>query len=316
LLEADGGLKAKELAEKCEVSERQIYRDIKALKAAKVPIYFAKEEGYKIMPVFFLPPLRFSLVEALAILLGCEAFSKHKGTPYHRASETAVSKIIASLPSNIKNTACKSVKSVLYDTAPIVDYTACQKIFANLEEARRSKRSVEINYYTMERHELTKRLINPYGLIYRVSTWYLVAYCHWRKEILMFRIDRIKELKETSKNFEIPSSFSLEEYMGDAWQVVRGKSQFVRLRFSSSIAERILENKWHRSQILEVLKDGSVIMTIQVGGLSEVISWILGFGKEVEVLEPKELREMVAETAKAILEVNRFSLNKNPGQNL
>lgn len=304
LLEADGNLRAKELAEKCGVSERQIYRDIRTLQAANVPIYFLKNEGYKIMSNFFLPPLRLSLCEALALLLGCESISKHKGTPYQEASEIAVNKILAALPPKIREAAVKSAEGVLCDTAPLVNYTSCQKMFAHLEEARRNGKTVKINYYTMERHKLTKRLVDPYGIIYKINTWYLVAYCHWRNEVKMFRVDRIKELNEISKNFEIPPNFSLEEYMGNAWQVVRGESRLVKLCFSPSVAERVLENKWHHTQTLKVSDDGSAIMTIRVSGLSEILSWILGFGKEVEVLAPKKLKEMVAGTARAILEVN------------
>jgi len=302
LLEADGNLRAKDLAEKCEVSKRQIYRDIEALRLAKVPIY--SKNGYKIMPGFFLPPLSFSLSEALAIFLGCESVFKQKGVPYYQASEAAMNKILALLPDNIKDTVLKLKKSVLYDTIPFVDYTSCREIFASLEEARQSRKRIKISYYTMERHEMTKRVIDPYGLIYKKNTWYLVAYCHWRNEIKMFRVDRIKELEKTAQSFEIPKDFSLGEYMGDAWQVVRGKSQLVKLCFSPSVAERILENKWHNTQILELLKDGSVVMKIRVSGLSEILSWVLGFGKDVEVLEPKELKEMVLETAKAVLEIN------------
>jgi len=302
LLEADGNLRAKDLAEKCEVSKRQIYRDIEALRLARVPIY--SKNGYKIMPGFFLPPLSFSLSEALAVFLGCESVSKQKGVPYYQASEAAMNKILALLPDNIKDTVLKSKKSVLYDTTPLVDYTSCREIFASLEEARQSRKRIKIGYYTMERHKLTKRLVDPYGLIYKMNTWYLVAYCHWRNEIKMFRVDRIKELEKTAQSFEIPKDFSLGEYMGDAWQVVRGKSQLVKLCFSPSVAERILENKWHNTQILELLKDGSVVMKIRVSGLSEILSWVLGFGKDVEVLEPKELKEMVLETAKAVLEIN------------
>ncbi len=265
---------------------------------AGVPIYF--DNGYKITRGFFLPTLHFSLSEALALVMSSGILAQYRGTPFSEAASSAITKILAVLPPEIRESSTEIAEKVLYNAQPIVDYSKHKDIFARLEEARRAKKRVKMEYYTLERDAITKRLVDPYGLINRLNTWYLVAYCHWRKEIKMFRIDRIRKLEVTSQTFEIPLDFSLEDYMGDAWQVIRGESHLVKIKFTCNAAKRVVEDRWHPSQILEIHKDGSVIMTVLVSGLSEIASWVLSFGGEAEVLEPKELREKIRKSVSSL----------------
>ena len=67
------------------------------------------------------------------------------------------------------------------------------------------------------------------------------------------------------------------------------------IKFDPSLERYLKENIWHPSQVFKKEKDGNVILTLEVGGLVEVMSWVLGFGRQAEVLEPEHLRKAVAE---------------------
>jgi predicted DNA-binding transcriptional regulator YafY len=104
----------------------------------------------------------------------------------------------------------------------------------------------------------------------------------------------------TSDRYTIPPDFDANEFFGSSWGiVVDGKARTVRLRIRDTELARIMsETVWHPSQVLEKRKDGSAIMTLRVTDTVELCSWILRWGEMVEVLEPRELREEVMNTAK------------------
>ena len=101
LIKARRNLNRRDLAEECEVSVRTIQRDINSLSYAGVPIFWA-EDGYEIMPDFFLPPVNLNLEEALYLAIAAKASCEGKGESYQRKVESALSKIVASLPSEVQ----------------------------------------------------------------------------------------------------------------------------------------------------------------------------------------------------------------------
>ncbi|MBD3183889.1 HTH domain-containing protein [Candidatus Poribacteria bacterium] len=101
LIKAQRNLHRKDLARKCEVSVRTIQRDIDTLSYAGVPVFWA-DEGYEIMPDFFLPPMNLSFEEAFHLVLAAEAFSEDIDKSKRQTIETAISKIIARLPNETR----------------------------------------------------------------------------------------------------------------------------------------------------------------------------------------------------------------------
>ncbi|HEY9787673.1 MAG TPA: WYL domain-containing protein [Candidatus Obscuribacterales bacterium] len=77
-----------------------------------------------------------------------------------------------------------------------------------LEKALIDHRSVKVKYYSFVRESVDAVTLNPLTILKEEGLWRMVAYCHERKEVLLFRIDRIKELMETSQRFEAPKDFA------------------------------------------------------------------------------------------------------------
>ena len=87
--------------------------------------------------------------------------------------------------------------------------------------------------------------------------------------------------------------------MRDSFGVIHTDVERVMIKFDPSLERYLKENIWHPSQVFKKGKDGSVVLTMEVGGLVEVMSWVLGFGRQAEVLEPANLRQAVAEEVSA-----------------
>jgi predicted DNA-binding transcriptional regulator YafY len=128
----------------------------------------------------------------------------------------------------------------------------------------------------------------------------------------MFVLDRVKLLHATNDRFIPPDDFDLDEYMRDAFGVIRSDVEQVVIRFDPSLERYLKENIWHPTQTFKKEKTGlsrrspneggSLLMTMEVGGLREVMSWVMGFGREAEVLEPAHLRQAVAQELTATTE--------------
>lgn len=175
-----------------------------------------------------------------------------------------------------------------------------------LEELSRAvdeQRTVDMTYFTLSRGATTDRLVNPYRILFREGHGYLIGWCHRRRDVLIFRMDRIRSVDLTSSVFAIPTDFDLEAFLGPMFGIFRDRDVFnVKVHFSPWVARWIREEVWHPSQILNDLPGGSLQVDLTVTGLEDVKRWILGFGEHAEVLEPLRLR---AEITDALAGMNR-----------
>ena len=162
--------------------------------------------------------------------------------------------------------------------------------------------SVEIEYFTMSRNETSSRKVDPYRLIFAEGRSYMMAWCHKRKDILFFRLDRVRSLKVLKQYFDIPADFNEAAFLAPMFGIFNdGKPFKVKVRFSSWVARGIREDRWHTSQTFTDLPDGSLQLDMEVTGTVDVKRWILSFGKDAEVMEPEHLRQAVAAEAKEMM---------------
>ncbi len=301
LIEGSSGISARDLAAKCEVSVRTVYRDVDLLKLAGIPIY--SDKGYRVQETFFLPAVQFGLQEILSLIMGAQLLGRQKGSPLERGMDGAMEKIYAVLPPALRETALTESRRFTPAHEPSVDYRDQSPILEILASCCEANHCVRIEYHSLARDEVTTRAVDPYGFLYRSNALYLVGHCHLRDQIKIFKVDRIHNAKGLPESFQLPPEFDLGEYMRDAWGVVRGEPQHVAIRFAPALAHFVKESTWHPSQTCEDLPDGSAILRFKVGGLMEIASWLMGFSGEAEVLEPAELRSMLLEQARAIADL-------------
>jgi predicted DNA-binding transcriptional regulator YafY len=293
LLRSSNNLKAVDLARKCEVSERTIYRDIMSLSSANIPIYF--DDGYKLLTDAFLPPLNFSLEEYLLLKLGLNSSPMSVNTPLGKSAKKIIAKIDSSLSPEVKNRLGDLGDPLRINLKTTGDFSKLSLIFNLIEQSILSKRTVGLDYESLESGK-GSREVDPYALVFKRHSWYLLGFCHHRQETRTFRLNRIKKVTLTDRSFERKSDFSVEEFFRDSWEIYQGKLTEVKLRFFGKAIKVIESGPHHPSEIITREKDGSLLYSVKVKGTEEISRWILGFGEMVEVLEPEDLRESIRNT--------------------
>lgn len=185
---------------------------------------------------------------------------------------------------------------------PRGNYDKYQSLIDSLNKVIQSCQRVVIKYDSFSSQQISERKIDPLHIMFRDGFWYLVAYCHSRKMLRMFRVDRIKRLQILDELFEAVD-FDIEEYIKNSWSIAKGEKTKVAVRFSPPISRLIEEAKWHESQEIEKLDSGNLILHLKVEETWEIKKWILGFGKYAEVLKPLSLREEVREELREMVRI-------------
>lgn len=307
LVKANPRLTRSDLARLCEVnSVRTIQRDINSLAIAEVPIFWSGS-GYEIMPDFFLPPMALNAEEALSLVLSARAYSDGEGKFHESSISSAISKIAAALPRSTRELLEVDSERINVESRKATDVG---EMISKLYQAILKAKQLRIKYYSYSRDSTSERIVDPYALTFRRRAWYLIAFCHTRNEIRMFRTNRIKALDYTRETFFYPSDFSLADYMGNSWQSMRGKGEKteVVVKFDAKIAPLIKEVAWHPTQRIEDLPDGSILYTATVPETKEISLWILSYGHEAEVIAPESLREEMTAVAEKMF--RRYTKNQ------
>lgn len=292
LLRTNHWFKASDLAKKCEVSERTIYRDIISISEANIPIYF--DGGYRLLHNGFLPPVNLSESEAefLLSLLRSSLFEGDK--PYGKTAAVIIDKINAG---RSKARESKPISIGEVTTEKEDEY----KITRQIEDAIREKVVIEIHYLSLK-GENTKRIIAPYALTFRKRAWYLIGFCRLRNDTRTFRLGRIQRVHALSENFEIPEDFSISDYFRSMWGVTRDRLYHFRVRFSNEAAIAIKTSRHHPDEQITELENGDILYELIAGGDEEFIRWVLSYGKNAEIMAPKSSREkmksLLSETIK------------------
>lgn len=295
------GLKIKEIARICNVSVRQIYRDIDDLQS-KLGLPIWEERSTRgIEEDYFLPPIRFSLPEALNIFLAARLML-HYAHRYDPNTASTFMKLNSIVPPGLREQIQKTLDWM--QTQPRDEQYL--RTLAILTEAWVSRHQVKIAYQSLPSEKAVERVIEPYFIEPAATghSSYVIAFCHRTKSLRTFKIERIKTIEATTEPYTIPPDFDANEFLGSSWGiVVEGDVKTIRLRFDPELARIMEETIWHPSQTLEKQRDGSIILTLKVTDTQELHSWILGWGEKVKVLEPAELRRNIVDTAKTMLEV-------------
>ena len=129
----------------------------------------------------------------------------------------------------------------------------------------------------------------------------MIAYCHLRKDVRLFAVERIRTITQTDHPYQMPLGFNVQEYVQDALNVMRGRRIEVELLFSKKAAAWVKDRIWHPSQETKLLKDGRLKMILKVADNDELVGWILSFGSQIRVLRPESLRARVKDEAQKIV---------------
>jgi predicted DNA-binding transcriptional regulator YafY len=303
-------VKAEEIANRFEISLRTVYRDVKALMEAGVPIGSEAGTGYFIVDGYHLPPVMFNQEEASALLLAGKLVEKMSDQSIRKAFESALLKIKCVLNDTEKNNLEVLQASVSVTRMPDRESEQFPNNFlTDIQKALVYKEVLEIEYQS-NLEELTKREIEPIGIQYYSAHWHLIGWCRLRSGYRDFRADRIKSLTNNCKKFDSRNLISLQEYLQSLLQsygelekavIVFNKSHYHSRRYVYGCVSE------------EDLGNNRVRMTFLVDNEDMLARWLLSFGSSVEVEQPQKLKQILADL---IEELHEHHIGTSVGQTI
>jgi predicted DNA-binding transcriptional regulator YafY len=276
------------LMDTLEISERSVHRYLQTLQVAGFPIHFDRKKGsYCFVEGYSLKKPNLSVEEVLAFALAKEAMKN-----YGIGMEEGLESIEEKLSLNQKDVPGHIILKPQKPSSSVKGYVAA------IYEAITNFQKIEITYKALYAAEETKRTVDPYYIFFPEGFWTLRGYCHLRKAMRTFALDRIKSLKVLKEHFA-PRSISPDEEIGSSFGVwLDGDKVDVTLRFDKECIPLIVRKKWHQSQKEKTLKDGRLEVRFRVTGLEDIKRWIYRWIPYVEVAAPVELKEAVRKNLK------------------
>ena len=283
---------------------RTIRRDLEALESAGFPLLTERVNGevrWRLLEGFrSVPALGLSPTELMALAFSRRLLSPLQGTEVQSALDSALNKAAAMIPPPAMEYVQKLEHAFSVGLGPHKQYRHHRATIDALMNAITHKRTVQMRYYSASRNVNTRREVDPYCLRYVDGALYLIGYCHWRKDVRMFAVERIRSLTPTDHPYQMPLHFDVAAYVEDALVVMRGERIEIELEFNKATAAWVRDRVWHPSQRVTVRKDGRLRVELSVADTRELIGWILSFGSGVRVVQPESLRQAVKREARAI----------------
>jgi proteasome accessory factor B len=292
----DRGAAPEEIAAAVGMSKRTVYRDLKAIEEELLLPIWSEEGRFGLADGGLLPALSLTREEAMAVFLSARLMARY-ADEYDPDLGAAFQKLAEGLPPVLARHIVDSV-DLLSQLRPADP--GRRSIIRSLTGAWADRRVVELRYRsgTYDATKTTRRArVRPYLIEPSLTTraLYLIGFDETIGAVRTFKIGRIESVAPTADRFEPPPEGSMEGALAAAWDIISDQpATKVRLRFSAAVAGRVQETRWHPTQLVEPAPDGSLTWLATVSGIIEIRSWILGWGADVEVLEPVELRTEIA----------------------
>ncbi len=302
LLQRNESLSLADLRRELGVSRRTVFRDLSTLELAGVRCTFDRTtKRYTLERSYLLPPVTLSLEEALGLMLLTRKALHRRLVPAYRAAAAAAAKIESALPPAVRRHCGELLAGVDIRYWPMSDVESIGDLLVPLRQALARRRKVALRYDSPYEQREIDTVLCPYRLAFARRGWYVVGLSDMHGQVRTFKIERMVQVRLLDETFVIDQDFDLDNYFGDAWQMIRGDRKYhVVVRFRPKMAGNVEEVAWHRTQQTRCLPDGSLIFEVDVDGISEIAWWILGYGQEAVVQEPPELRRLLAEQTQAM----------------
>ena len=298
------------LAREIEVSTRTIKRDVDFMKyRLDLPIeYDPKRYGFFYsQKVDRFPSLPITEAEIFALLVAHKAIAQYRGTPFEHLLESAFRKLTGQLDTSTPFTFGGLDQA--FSFRPFAPEETDLELFQNLLTAIRQHRVVQFAYKKLAARKAEPRSAHPYHLACVDNRWYLFAFDPARKDMRKFVLTRMTRLDVSDKTFVRPRDFSLDKYLRGSFSVFTGEPQDefeVVIEFDAWAADLLRGRRWHWSQSIDELANGSARLRLRLNNLEEVERWVLGWGTHAAVVRPKALavrvRTIAAELQKRYAE--------------
>ena len=291
------------MARELEISVRTLKRDVAFMKCRlNLPIeYDSQKYGYYYSkPVTHFPSVSTTESELFALMVAHKAIAQYNGTSLQKPLETAFRKLTSQLGHSTQYV-LGGLDQVL-SFRPFGPGDTDLDTFQKLTSALEAKFVVTFDYKNLGAKTFQRRRVHPYHLACIENQWYLFAHDVDRKAMRTFVLTRLKKFEITHEKFTRSKDFNADEYLKGSFQVYKGDDDYeVVIDFDDWATVLIKERKWHPSQNLTELPDGSSRLRLRLNNLEEVESWVSNYGHHATVMRPVELRERLKRTAELLM---------------
>ena len=313
LLAQPCGTTVAELGRRLSIKERQVYRVIKALEdewklvvlkdkaVVDGGIRYSLEKGqFKRFSEMKVADLNLSISEIMSLYFLKGHARLYKGTGIETEIERAFAKLDAFVPPGFGKRLDKIKGIFLPSTKFAKDYSKKEKIIDVLASAMLGRRTCLVEYHSFSDDRVKRFRIDPLRFFERDGGLYLFVRTTDYDDIRLLAAERIGSIDETGEVFSDPDSFDPEALLENAFGIVYDDPITVKIRFSAEQARYIQERSWAKNQKITKRGDGSIVLTMETSGWWDVKKWVLSFGSDAEVLEPKEMRDELLENARQL----------------
>jgi predicted DNA-binding transcriptional regulator YafY len=226
--------------------------------------------------------------DLFALCLARKVLRQYENTPLHPQLRQIFRKIEKSLPERIS--VDLSWVDERFSIFPASSTTIAPELWKLVAGALRHSRPLKMLYLKPGATAPAERLVDPYHTVSFQGEWYLLGFCHLRREIRTFAISRIQSVEVLEEHFTIPENFTFEEFARHHFGIFRGDKNYqVQILFAAQHRPYVEERQWHQMQTLEPQADGGLLLTFTTSHLLEVKKWVLSWGGGARVLAPPEL---------------------------
>jgi predicted DNA-binding transcriptional regulator YafY len=278
----------REIAERFGICLRTVYRDIRALEDAGIPI------GSEVGMGYFLAPQ-----EARSLLIGAKLIEKFSDPSVNRHYACALDKIKAVMgKTEGEDLNSLSAYIEVLKTAPRHQQGFANDLLLDIQSVLGRNQVIHIGYTSGYKNETTNRAVEPLGLCFYAGNWHLLAFCRLRRDYRDFRVDRIKSVQSTASIFDpsrhddLPRLISKIVYESDVVPA--------RVRFDRRVIQFVGEQKYYFGFVDEKIVGGQVEMNFLTSSYDYMSHWLLGYVDAVEVVSPPSLKQTLADYAERL----------------
>jgi len=288
------------MASRFEISKRTVYRDMKALEEAGVPLGAEAGKGYFLADGYHLPPVMFTAEEASSLLTAEKIVEKMADRSVNEHYKSAMYKIKAVLPDREKQFLERLNSNIeIFHTPPAFSAEAPNNYMLTIQKALADKKVLLIDYRAGYNNDLvTGRLVEPVGLCFYSMAWHLVGYCRFRSDYRDFRLDRITRLTLGNESFVSREIKSVREFFK------RNLSDYqleqITIRFPKAQSALIQTTRYYYGYIGEEEAGDKIELNFISADLEYFCRWLLMYADIVEIVSNEKLRQRFLNLVKTI----------------
>lgn len=284
-------VKAQEIADRFTISLRTVYRDIKTLEEAGIPIIGEAGVGYSIMEGYRLPPVMFTKEEATAMLTAeklVEKLTDESTREMYRASMFKIKSVLRLTERDHMENMERHIEVV--ESPYFSKHKNETAYLQNILKAISERSILNIDYFAEHSQEKSNRNIEPIGIFYMGRYWYLIAWCTLRKDYRNFRVDHIKYLSITAIRFEKEHP-ALKSFLSKTSK--EKELHTIVILVEKDVLKYLGEQKFYNGFVSQKELGNKVEMTFLTESLGGFARWYMLFGECAEIVTPAKLVEIV-----------------------